>query len=66
MIFPKYYIGPMSKNVVDCVIDHNQKYHIGLIPSRRQVDYCGGYVNKWDTKTFSQYCHKSYRNLHNL
>ena len=55
MIFPKYYIGPMSKNVVDCVIDHNQKYHIGLIPSRRQVDYCGGYVNKWDTKTFSQY-----------
>jgi len=55
MIFPKYYIGPMSKNVVDCVIEHSQKYSIGLIPSRRQIDYCGGYVNKWDTKTFSQY-----------
>lgn len=55
MIFPKYYIGPMSKNVVDCVIKHSQKHLIGLIPSRRQVDYCGGYVNKWDTETFSKY-----------
>jgi hypothetical protein len=55
MKFPKYYIGPMSKNVVDCVIEHSQKYPIGLIPSRRQVDYCGGYVNKWDTGSFSNY-----------
>lgn len=55
MIFPKYYIGPMSKNVVDCVIKHSQKHPIGLIPSRRQVDYCGGYVNNWDTQTFSKY-----------
>ena len=55
MIFPKYYIGPMSKNIVDCVIKHGQKYPIGLIPSRRQVDYCGGYVSNWDTKTFSEY-----------
>jgi len=55
MRFPKYYIGPMSKNVVDCVINHGQQYSIGLIPSRRQVDYCGGYVNMWNTKTFSEY-----------
>jgi hypothetical protein len=55
MTFPKYYIGPMSKNVVDCVIKHSQKYPIGLIPSRRQVDYYGGYVNKWDTESFSKY-----------
>lgn len=55
MIFPKYYIGPMSKNVVDCVIKHSQKHPIGLIPSRRQVDYCGGYVNNWDTNSFSNY-----------
>ena len=53
MNFPKYYIGPMSKNVVDCVIDH--KYPIGFIPSRRQVDFCGGYVSGWDTKSFSEY-----------
>lgn len=55
MIFPKYYIGPMSKNVVDCAIKHSQKYPIGLIPSRRQVDYCGGYVNNWTTNSFSEY-----------
>jgi len=55
MIFPKYYIGPMSKNVVDCVIEHGRKYSVGLIPSRRQVDYCGGYVNNWNTKHFSEY-----------
>jgi len=53
MKFPKYYIGPMSKNVVDCVIDH--KYPIGFIPSRRQVDFCGGYVNGWNTQSFSEY-----------
>lgn len=53
--FPKYYIGPMSKNVVDCVMEHSQKHLIGLIPSRRQVDYCGGYVNTWNTKKFSEY-----------
>lgn len=58
MIFPKYYIGPMSKNVVDCAIKHSQKHPIGLIPSRRQVDYCGGYVNKWDTGSFSNYLKK--------
>lgn len=55
MSFPKYYIGPMSKNVVDCVIKHGQKHSVGLIPSRRQVDYCGGYVNNWNTQIFSEY-----------
>lgn len=55
MSFPKYYIGPMSKNVVDCVIKHGQKHSIGLIPSRRQVDFFGGYVNGWTTETFSKY-----------
>lgn len=55
MRFPKYYIGPMSQNVVDCVIKHGQKHSIGLIPSRRQVDFSGGYVNGWNTETFSRY-----------
>jgi len=55
MRFPKYYIGPMSKNVVDCVIKHGQQHSVGLIPSRRQVDYCGGYVNNWSTQSFSEY-----------
>jgi len=59
MMLPKYYIGPMSKNVVDCVIEHSQRYPVGLIPSRRQIDYCGGYVNNWTTQEFSKYLNKS-------
>jgi hypothetical protein len=48
----------MSKNVVDCVIKHGQKHSIGLIPSRRQVDFSGGYVNGWNTEIFSSYIKK--------
>lgn len=42
----------MSRNIVDAVIDVGG---FGLIPSRRQVDYLGGYVNKWTTDKFAQY-----------
>ena len=50
---PKFYIGPMSKNTVDAVIEHNGNF--GFIPSRRQVDYNGGYVNNWSTGEFAMY-----------
>ena len=50
----KFYIGPMSKNVVDAIIEFNST-EIGFIPSRRQVDYNGGYVNDWTTGEFSAY-----------
>ena len=53
MRFPKYYIGPMSKNVVDCIINH--KHAIGFIPSRRQIDFSSGYVNDWNTESFTKY-----------
>jgi len=49
----KYFVGPMSKNVVDAVIEFNG--NIGFIPSRRQVDYNGGYVNNWTTGEFATY-----------
>tara|TARA_A100001515_G_scaffold136995_2_gene129236 strand:- start:1466 stop:2395 length:930 start_codon:yes stop_codon:yes gene_type:complete len=49
----KYWIGPMSKNVVDAVIEFDGDF--GFIPSRRQVDYQGGYVNNWTTGEFSTY-----------
>lgn len=55
MKFPKYYIGPMSQNVIDCVIEHGLKHPIGFIPSRRQIDFSGGYVNNWNTEIFSNY-----------
>ena len=54
---PKYFIGPMSKNVVDSIIEFTTEtsHQIGLIPSRRQIEWDGGYVNNWTTKEFSQY-----------
>jgi hypothetical protein len=48
----------MTKNVVDAVIEINEKNNgsiIGLIPSRRQIEYSGGYVNNWTTSEFSKY-----------
>ena len=54
---PKLFIGPVSKNIVDVVIElSNQKdLCIALIHSRRQIDYDSGYVNNWTTKTFTDY-----------
>lgn len=53
----KFYIGPMTKNVIDSVIDfaNEKNINIALIPSRRQIEYYGGYVNKWSTKDFTEY-----------
>ena len=53
----KIFIGPMSKNVVDSVIEYcnDNNVNIGLIPSRRQVENTGGYVNNWTTKEFCEY-----------
>lgn len=52
-MFPKLYIGPMSKNIVDSAISSDLE--LGLIPSRRQIDWNGGYVNSWRTKSFVSY-----------
>ena len=53
----KFYIGPVSKNIVDTIIDFSIKenYKIGIIASRRQIDWNGGYVNNWKTETFIEY-----------
>ena len=53
----KYYLGPMSKNVVDAILDYNINNGLtfGFIPSRRQVEYDGGYVNNWTNESFSGY-----------
>jgi len=62
----KFYIGPMSKNIVDTILDFSIKenYKIGIIPSRRQVDWDGGYVNNWTTDSFIDYLYKS--NVNNI
>ena len=49
----KLYVGPMSKNIVDVAIEF--KDDVGLIPSRRQIEFDGGYVNGWTTKEFMGY-----------
>jgi len=53
----KYFIGPMSKNIVDAIIEFCNKNNniITLIPSRRQVEWNRGYVNNWTTEEFSKY-----------
>jgi len=54
----KLYVGPMTKNVVDAVIEFANKFNIkiGFIPSRRQIEFDqSGYVNNWTTRTFMQY-----------
>lgn len=47
----------MSKNVVDAIAEfcNETQNSVGLIPSRRQVEFNGGYVNNWNTKDFSEY-----------
>ena len=47
----------MSKNVVDGVLEFKEEtgIDVGFIPSRRQIDFNGGYVNGWATKSFSEY-----------
>lgn len=53
----KIFLGPMSKNIVDTVIEYSNSFKLPftLIPSRRQVEYNGGYVNNWTTKNFVDY-----------
>lgn len=57
MAYPQLYFGPMSKNIVDSVIAAANEAFItfGLIASRRQVDYSGGYVRGWRTSLFYEY-----------
>jgi hypothetical protein len=51
----KLYLGPMTKNIVDGVIEYNDFKSVGLIASRRQIDSKSGYVNDWTTSTFVKY-----------
>ena len=53
----RFFIGPMSKNVVDSIIEYQDfsSKKVGIIPSRRQVDYLGGYSNNWTTDQISKY-----------
>lgn len=43
----KYFFGPMSRNIVDVI---SKRSDFGIIPSRRQIDSEGGYVEGWNQK----------------
>lgn len=60
----KLCFGPMSLNIVDEIIKYSEttKTPITFIPSRRQIEYDGGYVNNWTTEQFIKYV-KSKSNL---
>jgi len=53
----KFFICPISKNITDSVLHFckEQNHTIGLIPTRRQVEWDGGYANNWTTKNFKDY-----------
>jgi len=61
----KYFIGPMSKNIIDAIIEFcdTTGNKISLIPSRRQIEWNGGYVNNWNTKDFSDYVNRKNNNI---
>jgi len=62
---PKLFVGPVSKNTVDSVIEYSNEHDVplGLIPSRRQIDWNGGYVNGWNTETFCEYVRAKTKNV---
>ena len=48
-------IGPMSSETIEAVYRYSNfhRKQIMLIASKNQIDYSGGYVNKWTTKDYS-------------
>tara|TARA_B100001093_G_C26838233_1_gene1019328 strand:- start:472 stop:1476 length:1005 start_codon:yes stop_codon:yes gene_type:complete len=62
----KFCIGPMSKNVVDSIIKFVNEYNkkMILIPSRRQIEFNGGYVNDWTTEDFCNYVRSKTKNIY--
>lgn len=55
MKLPKIYIGALSKNIADALVSCQSKYFPGIIISRRQVDFDGGYSYDWTTESFSSF-----------
>ena len=50
-------IGPMSPEIVEAVFRCSQKNNapLMLIASKNQIDWDGGYVNDWTTKSYMDY-----------
>jgi hypothetical protein len=61
---PKFFIGPMTQNVIDAVIEvaNETNETFGFITSRRQIDYTGGYVG-YNTRNFIKYVKSKTNNV---
>ena len=55
----------MSVNIVDVVSQYSTEYNtpVGLLPSRRQIEFDGGYVNNWSTNEFVNYVRNKNSNV---
>lgn len=55
--YPILYVGAVSLNTVAAVCKSVEEDFtaVGLIPSRRQVDYSGGYISELNTESFFHY-----------
>jgi len=60
LINSKFCLAPISKNFVDAIIDFCEETNVNMtfIPSRRQIEWNGGYVNNWTTEKFADYVKK--------
>lgn len=60
----KLYIGCVSRNTIDATIEYSNEHNVplGLIPSRRQIDYDGGYVG-FTSKDLYKYVHERTNNI---
>jgi D-tagatose-1,6-bisphosphate aldolase subunit GatZ/KbaZ len=60
----KLYVGPMTQNIIDAVIEYanESENKLGFIASRRQIDHDSGYVGYTTTK-FIHYVHSKTKNV---
>lgn len=63
----KLFIGPMSRNIIDTCIQfvNQENISLGLIPSRRQIDFDSGYVG-FTTSEFVTYVLQRTNNVNNI
>lgn len=59
-LISKLGIGPMSEQIIEAVFrcSEEQKEPLMLIASKNQIDWDGGYVNRWTTKQYANYVQK--------
>lgn len=63
MIEPRLFVSPISKNILDSLLEKSIRYPMGIIPSRNQIDFDGGYVEGWSTEFLFNYVKEKTSNV---